>query len=128
MSLMMCSAITHTHTYFSWSLLGEGINGQPSTSRENELMKRDLESYIRKCIHEWFQPQTATTHDLSVRAHRHLAKVTSFYVGYYAILFEHWILFECCFVSLVLFIGFMRIKGTFKSCQEIGKGVRLLPL
>ena len=92
------------------------------------MTKRALESYLHKCIHEWFKPQTSTTHDLSMRAHRHFAKVTSFYLGSHAIIFEHWLLFEYFFVSLVLLIGFMRSKGTFKSCQTIGKGVHLLPL
>ena len=91
-------------------------------------MKRALESYLRKCIHEWSQPQTATRHDLLLRARRHLAKVTSFYLGSYAIILELWLLFECCFVSLVLLIGFMRSKGTFKSGQAIDKDVHLLPL
>ena len=59
----------HAHTYFAWSLLCEGTNGRPSTSMEHELTKRALESYLRKCIREWSQPQTATTHDLSMRAH-----------------------------------------------------------
>jgi hypothetical protein len=118
----------HAHTYFAWSLLCEGTNGQPSTSTEHELTKRALESYLRKCIHEWFPPQTSTTHDLSMRAHRHLAKVTSFYMGNLAIIIELWLLFECRFVSLVQLIGFMRIEGAFESGQAIGKGVHLLPL
>ena len=63
-----------------------------------------------------------------MRARRHLAKVTSFYLGSHVIIVELWLLFECCFVSLVLLIGFMRSKGTFKSCQAIGKDVHLLPL
>ena len=32
-------------------------------------------------------------------------------------IFEHWLLFECCFVFVVSFIGFIEGKGTFKSCQ-----------
>ena len=32
-------------------------------------------------------------------------------------IFEHWLLFECCFVYVVSFIGFLQGEGTFKSCQ-----------
>ena len=95
---------------------------------EHALTKRALESYIGKYIHEWFQPQSSTTHDLSMRARRHLAKVTSFYIGYHAKILEHWLLFECCFAFLVLLIGFMRRQGTFKGRQAIDKNVHLLPL
>src|SRR4051794_6844465 len=104
----------HTQNCFAWSLSCVGTNEQTPTSIEHELMERALESYLRKCIHEWFKPHTSTIHDLSMRAHRHVTKVTSFYFGYHARIFELWLLFECCFVSLVLLIGFMRSKGAFK--------------
>jgi hypothetical protein len=110
------------------SILGPVGYGQTSTSTEHELTKRALESYPRKCIHEWFKPQTPTTHDLSMRAHRHFAKVTSFYIGCNARTFELWLLFECFLVSLVLLIGFMRSKGPFTSYQAICKNVHQLPL
>ena len=32
-------------------------------------------------------------------------------------IFEHWLLFECCFVFVVSFIGFIQGKGTFKNGQ-----------
>ena len=85
-------------------------------------MKRALESYFHKCINERFEPNMAATHDLSMRAHRHLAKVTSFYLRSLAKPVEHWLLFECCSAFLVLLIGFMTSEGTFESC------IYLLPL
>ena len=81
----------HAQKYFAWSLLCEGTNGQASNSMEHELMKRALESYIGKYIHEWFEPQTSTTHDLFMRANRYFAKVTSFFLGSHTIIFEHWL-------------------------------------
>ena len=57
---MICSSITHT--YFAWSLLCEGT------------------SDLWMSVNEWVQPHTSTTQDLSMRAHRYLAKVTSFYL------------------------------------------------
>ena len=45
------------------------------------------------------------------------AKVNSFYLRTHAIIFEHWLLFECCFAFVVSFIGFLEGEGTFKSCQ-----------
>src|SRR4051812_3395546 len=71
----------HAKKGFAWSLLSVDTNEQTSTSMEHELTKRALESYLRKCIHEWFKLQTPTTHYLSMRAHRHFSKVTSFYIG-----------------------------------------------
>ena len=65
---------------------------------------------------EWFRPHTSTTQDLSMRAHRHFDKVTSFYLGPLAKPVELWLLFECCFACLVLLIGFMTSDATFKSC------------
>ena len=32
-------------------------------------------------------------------------------------IFEHWLLFECCFAFVVSFIGFLEGEGMFKSCQ-----------
>jgi len=73
--------------------------------------------YLWMSFNEWFQPQTSMEQDLSRRAHRHLAKVTSFYLRSLAKHVEHWLLFECCFAFLVLLTGFMTSEETFKSCS-----------
>ena len=86
----------HTQTYFAWSLLCEGT--------------RDL----WMSVNEWVQPHTSTTQDLSMRAHRHFDKVTSFYIRPLANPVEHWLRFDCSLVSLVLLIGYTTFKWTFK--------------
>jgi hypothetical protein len=58
----------HAHIYFAWSLLCEGT------------------SDLWMSVNEWVQPHTSTTQDLSMRAHRHYAKVTSLYLGHIATL------------------------------------------
>nr|XP_051183872.1 uncharacterized protein LOC127297585 [Lolium perenne] len=60
----------HARTYFAWSLLCEGT------------------SDLWMSVNEWVQPHTSTTQDLSMRAHRYLAKVTSFYLRSLAKPFE----------------------------------------
>ena len=59
------------------------------------------------------------TEDLARRAHRHLAKVTSFYISAHAITFKNWLLFECCFVFLVSFVGYLKGERTLKKCHII---------
>ena len=87
----------HAHIYFSWSLLYEGTNAN-----------------LWMSSNEWFRPHTSTTQDLSMRAHRHYAKVTSFYLRSLAKPVEHWLCFECCLAFLVLLIGLLTSEATFK--------------
>jgi hypothetical protein len=86
----------HTQTYFAWSLLCEGTCD------------------LWMSVNEWFRPHTSTTQDLSMRAHRHYAKVTSFYLRSLAKPVEHWLCFECCLAFLVLLIGLLTSEATFK--------------
>jgi hypothetical protein len=64
------------------------------------------------------KPHTSNTQDITRRAHRHLAKVKPFYFTNHAIIFEHWLLFECCFAFVMSFLGFIEGEGTLKSCQS----------
>jgi hypothetical protein len=106
--------IYHAHTLFVLSMVCVGTRKRMSTSIEHELMKRALESYIHKCFNEKIEPNTSTTQDLSMRAHRHFDKVTSLYLGPLAKPVGLWICFDCSFAFLVLLIGFMTSEGTFK--------------
>jgi hypothetical protein len=81
----------HAQKYFAWSLVYEGTN-----------------AYLRMSLHEWLKPHTSNAQDITRRAHRHLAKVNPFYYTNHAIMFEHWLLFECCFAFVVSFVGFNR--------------------
>ena len=85
----------HAQKYFAWSLLCEGTNAYVSP-------------YMEHCLRTSF-------HDLLL--HRLCAKVTSFYLQTHTMIFEHWLLFECCFAFVVSFIGFIEGEETFKSCQ-----------
>ena len=87
--------LDHAQTNFAWSLLCEGTSEGVSPSMENGL---------RMSFNE--QP-----------LHRICDKVTSFYLRTHAMIFEHWLLFECCFAFVVSYIGFLEGEGTFKSCQ-----------
>nr|XP_051228399.1 uncharacterized protein LOC127345890 [Lolium perenne] len=66
--------IYHAHTLFLLSNMCVGTQTPMSTSIEHELAKRALESMIQVSSNEWFRSHTSTTQDLSMRAHRHLAK------------------------------------------------------
>ena len=85
----------HAQTKFAWSLLCEGTSEGVSPSMENGLRMSFNEQLL----------------------HRICDKVTSFYLRTHAMIFEHWLLFECCFAFVVSFIGFLEGEGTFKSCQ-----------
>ena len=85
----------HAQTNCVWSLLCEGTNGGVSPNMENGSRMSFNDQHL----------------------HRICDKVTSFYLRAHTIIFEHWLLFECCFVFVVSFIGFIEGKGTFKSCQ-----------
>jgi len=87
------------HTWFAWSLM--------------------CRSYLWMSLHELLQPRIPMTEDLARRAHRHLAKVTSFYISAHAITFKNWLLFECCFVFLVSLVGYLKGEGTLKKCHII---------
>ena len=91
-----------------------GTQTPMSTSIEHELTKRALESMIQVSSNEWFCPHTSTTHDLSMRAHRHFDKVTSFYLRPLPKYIELWLRFDCSFAFLVLLIGLLTSEGTFK--------------
>ena len=94
----------HAHTYFAWSLLCEGTYAYSSTSTEHELTKRALESYLRMRFAEILQ-------------YRHFAKVNSIHLNNLGMIFENWLLFECCFAFLVSFLGIMKGEGTIMSCH-----------
>ena len=85
----------HAQKYFAWSLLCEGTNAYMSP-------------YMEHCLRMSFD---------ELLLHRLCAKVTSFYLGTHTMIFEHWLLFECCFAFVVSFIGFIEGEETFKSCQ-----------
>jgi hypothetical protein len=91
----------HTQTYVAWSLLCEGTNRYTSTSTNHVLTRRTEES----CLWLPFI-------ELPLQA-----KMTSFYLRTHAIIFMNWLLFECCFVFVVSFVGFMESEGTLKCCQ-----------
>jgi hypothetical protein len=97
----------------------EGTYAYSSTPTKHELTKGALESYFRMCTNECFAPHTSTTHDLSVRAHLHLDKVTCFYLRNHANMFEHWLIFECYFAFVVNFTGFTEGEGSLMSHQAI---------
>nr|XP_051183961.1 uncharacterized protein LOC127297785 [Lolium perenne] len=111
--------IYHAHTFFVLPMVCVGTQNPMSTSIEHELTKRALESVIQVSSNEWFRPHTSTTQDLSMRAHRHFDKVTSFNLRSLAIPMELRLLFECCVACLVLLIGFMISDATFKSCCHL---------
>ena len=91
----------HAHTFFSMCNMCVGSNGYLSILIEHELTNRALESYQWMSSNAWFAPHTSATQDLSRRAHRHLAKVNSFYFGNHSILLKDWLLFDCCFAFIV---------------------------
>ena len=82
----------HAHTFFAWSLL--------------------CRYYLWMRWHEWLQLHIALTEDLASRPHRHLTKVPSLYLDTHAMSFKNWLLFECCFVFLVL-----NVKGCKRNNQ-----------
>ena len=119
----------HAHTFFLSYMMCVDPHVYLSTSMEHELTNRALESYLRMSSNGCFLPHTSATQDLSMRAHRHFAKVTSFYLGNHSMLPMNWLLFECCFAFLVSLIGYMKRGGTLMSCQTISlEIVRLPPL
>src|SRR5664279_61982 len=87
----------HAHTWFAWSLV--------------------CKYYLWMRWHEWLQPHFTMKEDLAIWQHRHLAKVTSFYLSAHAMSSKNWLLFECCFVFLVSLVGYMKAEGTLKSCH-----------
>ena len=68
--------LDHAQTNFAWSMSCEGANGGVSPSMENGLRMSFNEQLL----------------------HRICDKVTSFYLRAHTMIFEHWLLFECCFV------------------------------
>jgi hypothetical protein len=93
--------IYHAHTFFALPIVCVGTRKTRSTSIEHELTKRALESMIQVSSNEWFRSHTSTTQDLSMRAHRHFAKVTSFYLRSLVKPVEHWLRFDCSFAFLL---------------------------
>ena len=85
----------HAQKYVAWSLLCEGTNEYVSPSMETDL---------------WMSFNEQLLHQLG-------AKVNSFYLRTHAIIFEHWLLFECCFAFVVSFIGFLEGEAMVKCCQ-----------
>nr|XP_051205535.1 uncharacterized protein LOC127319596 [Lolium perenne] len=106
--------IYHAHTLFLLSNMCVGTQIPMSTSIEHELTKRALESMIQVSSNEWFCPHTSTTQDLSMRAHRHFDKVTSFYLRPLPKYIELWLRFDCSFAFLVLLIGLLTSEEAFK--------------
>ena len=86
----------HAHTYVAWSLLCEGTIAYSSTSTEHELTNESFNELL---------------------GHRCFTKVNSIYLNNHAMIFEHWLLFECCFAFIVSFLGFIEGEVTIKSCH-----------